>query len=235
MDEDTCMVDMARYFMDFCQDESCGKCTPCRVGTKRMLEILQRICNGQGREGDIELLEELAQVIKDSALCGLGQTAPNPVLSTIRYFRKEYEDHIKRKHCEAAVCSALFDSPCRHACPVGMEIPSYIALVRAGRIDDAYKVLKITNPFPSVCGRVCGHPCQSKCRRAQLDEPLAIKFIKRFITDYAKKPKVDTLPTTRKEKIAVVGAGPAGLTAALELRKRGYAVTVFEELPKAGA
>lgn len=234
MDEDTCMVDMARYFMDFCQDESCGKCTPCRVGTRRMLEILQRICNGQGREGDIELLEELAQVIKDSALCGLGQTAPNPVLSTIRYFRKEYEDHIKRKHCEAAVCSALFDSPCRHACPVGMEIPSYIALVRAGRIDDAYKVLKRTNPFPSVCGRVCGHPCQYKCRRAQLDEPLAIKFLKRFITDYAKKPKVEPLPTTRKEKIAVIGAGPAGLTAALELRKRGYAVTVFEELPKAG-
>ena len=118
--------------------------------------------------------------------------------------------------------------------PIGMEIPSYVALIRAQRFDDAYKVLKRTNPFPSVCGRVCGHPCQFKCRRAQLDEPLAIKNLKRFITDYANPPKVGPYPTTRAEKIAVIGAGPAGLTAALELKKRGYAVTVFEELPEAG-
>jgi NADH-quinone oxidoreductase subunit F len=234
MDEDNCMVDMARYFMDFCQDESCGKCTPCRVGTRRMLEILQRICKGEGREGDIELLEETATLIKDSALCGLGQTAPNPILSTIRYFRDEYEAHIRDKKCKAAVCSALFKSPCQHTCPVGMDIPAYIALVRAGRIDDAYQVLKRTNPFPSVCGRVCGHICQSRCRRGQLDEPLAIMHLKRFITDHAQKVKVEKLPVTQKEKAAVVGAGPAGLTAALELKKRGYAVTVFEELPSAG-
>ena len=234
MDEDNCMVDMARYFMDFCQDESCGKCTPCRVGTKRMLEILQRICDGEGREGDIELLEDLAQSIKDAALCGLGQTAPNPVLSTIRYFRDEYEAHIRDKHCPAAVCSALFKSPCQHTCPAGMDIPAYVALVRAGRIDDAYQVLKRTNPFPSVCGRVCGHPCQTKCRRGQLDEPVAIKFLKRFVTDNGKRPRVEPVPVTRAERVAVIGAGPSGLTAALELKKRGYAVTVFEELPLAG-
>jgi NADH-quinone oxidoreductase subunit F len=234
MDEDTCMVDMARYFMDFCQDESCGKCTPCRVGTKRMLEILERITRGEGREGDIELLEDIAQTIKDSALCGLGQTAPNPVLSTIRYFREEYEAHIRDKVCPAGVCTALFKSTCQNACPAGMDIPAYIALVRAGRIDDAYQVLKRTNPFPSVCGRVCGHPCQYKCRRAQLDEPLAIKNLKRFITDNAKHPPIERIPVTRPEKAAVIGAGPAGLTAALELKKRGYAVTVFEELPEAG-
>jgi len=234
MDDDTCMVDMARYFMDFCQDESCGKCTPCRVGTKRMLEILQRICKGEGREGDIELLEDLAQQIKETALCGLGQTAPNPILSTIRYFRHEYEAHIFDKRCPAAVCSALFKSPCQHTCPVGMDIPAYIALVRAGRIDDAYKVLKQTNPFPSVCGRVCGHNCQLKCRRGQLDEPVAIMHLKRFITDHAKRPKVKPLPTTRKERVAIIGAGPSGLTAALELRKRGYGVTVFEASTEAG-
>ncbi len=234
MDDDTCMVDMARYFMDFCQDESCGKCTPCRVGTKRMLEILQRICNGEGRKGDIELLENLAQSIKDSALCGLGQTAPNPILSTLRYFRHEYEAHIQDKRCPAAVCSALFKSPCQHTCPVGMDIPSYIALVRAGRIDEAYKVLKRTNPFPSICGRVCGHSCQMKCRRGQLDEPVAIMHLKRFITDNAKRPKVEPLSISRKEKIAIIGAGPSGLTAALQLKKRGYPVTVFEELSEAG-
>jgi NADH-quinone oxidoreductase subunit F len=234
MNEDKCAVDMARFFMDFCQDESCGKCTPCREGTKRMLEILTNITEGKGKEGDIELLEEMAAIIKDASLCGLGQTAPNPVLSTIRYFRKEYDDHIRNHRCAAAVCSALFKSPCQHTCPIGMDIPSYIALIRDGRLDDAYKILLRTNPFPSVCGRVCDHKCQSKCRRGKMDEPIAIKFLKRFITDNAPRPKIEAIPVSRKDKIAVVGGGPAGLTAAKDLALRGYKVTVFEELSEAG-
>ncbi len=107
MDETTCMVDMARYFLDFTRKESCGKCNYCRIGTKRMLEILERICNGEGRDGDIELLEELAHKVQEGAMCGLGQTAPNPVLTTIRYFRNEYEDHIYRHKCTAKSCKAL--------------------------------------------------------------------------------------------------------------------------------
>jgi NADH-quinone oxidoreductase subunit F len=234
MNEDMCAVDMARFFMDFCQEESCGKCTPCREGTKRMLDILTNICEGRGKEGDIELLEEMAVVIKDAALCGLGQTAPNPVLSTIRYFRNEYEAHIRDKRCPGVVCSSLFKSPCQHTCPIGMDIPAYIALIRAERFEDAYKILLKTNPFPSVCGRVCDHKCQSKCRRGKLDEAVAIKFLKRFITDNAIKPRPQAVPVTRKEKIAMVGAGPAGLTAAMDLALRGYKVVVYEELPEAG-
>ncbi|MCU0575835.1 MAG: NADH-quinone oxidoreductase subunit NuoF [Desulfobacterota bacterium] len=234
MDEDTCMVDTAKFFMEFCQEESCGKCTPCREGTKRMLEILKRICHGDGREGDIELLEDLAAVIKDSALCGLGQTAPNPVLSTIRYFRHEYEAHIYDKKCPAVVCSKLFKSPCQHACPIEMDVPAYIALIRANRLADAFRVMKRTNPFPGVCGRVCPQFCANKCRRGQLDEPMAIAWLKRYIADNAKRPKIDQVPVTRKEKVAVVGGGPAGLTAAQDLALRGYKVTVFEELPFAG-
>ena len=107
MDEDTCMVDMARYFLNFTRDESCGKCNYCRIGTKRMLEILERITEGEGKDGDIELLEELAGKIKDGSMCGLGQTAPNPVLTTLKYFRNEYEDHIYNKKCTAASCKAL--------------------------------------------------------------------------------------------------------------------------------
>lgn len=107
MDEESCMVDAARFFMEFCQEESCGKCTPCREGTKRMLEILTRICNGKGKDGDIELLEEMAPYVKDSSLCGLGQTAPNPVLTTIRYFRDEYEAHIYKDKCPAGLCTSL--------------------------------------------------------------------------------------------------------------------------------
>jgi NADH-quinone oxidoreductase subunit F len=108
MDETTCMVDMARFFLDFTCKESCGKCTHCRIGNRRMLEILERICEGDGREGDIELLSELAIQIRDGSLCALGQTAPNPVLTTIRYFRNEYEDHINHKKCTARQCKALF-------------------------------------------------------------------------------------------------------------------------------
>ncbi|HEY6000540.1 MAG TPA: NADH-quinone oxidoreductase subunit NuoF [bacterium] len=130
MDETTCMVDMARYFMDFIQDESCGKCTPCREGTRRMLEILQGICAGKGQEGDIEKLEALSEVIRESSLCGLGQTGPNPVLSTLRYFRDEYEAHIKEKRCPAKRCTALLKfwvdpekckkcGLCFKACPQG--------------------------------------------------------------------------------------------------------------------
>ena len=116
MDEDTCMVDMARYFLNFTRDESCGKCNYCRIGTKRMLEILERITEGEGKEGDIELLEELANKIKDGSLCGLGQTAPNPVLTTIKYFRNEYEDHIYNKKCTAGSCKALITFNITDAC-----------------------------------------------------------------------------------------------------------------------
>lgn len=116
MDEDTCMVDMARYFLNFTRDESCGKCNYCRIGTKRMLEILERITNGEGKDGDIELLEELAIKIKDGSMCGLGQTAPNPVLTTIKYFRNEYEDHIYNKKCTAASCKALIKYDITDAC-----------------------------------------------------------------------------------------------------------------------
>jgi NADP-reducing hydrogenase subunit HndC len=129
MDEDTCMVDIAKFFLEFTVDESCGKCPPCRIGTKRMHEILDRITSGKGEEGDIEKLEILAESIKQGALCGLGQTAPNPVLSTLRYFRDEYEAHVKEKRCPAGVCKAMLKytiipdkckgcSLCSRKCPV---------------------------------------------------------------------------------------------------------------------
>ena len=108
MDQDTCMVDVARYFLDFLKDESCGQCNPCREGIKRMLQILTHICEGKGKEGDIELLMELSDMVGKFSLCGLGTSAPNPVLTTIRYFRDEYEAHIRDKRCPAGVCKALF-------------------------------------------------------------------------------------------------------------------------------
>jgi len=234
MDEDKCVVDVARFFMEFCRDESCGKCTPCRVGTQKMLEILTRICEGYGRPEDIVTLETMAEYMKNNALCGLGQTAPNPVLSTLRYFRDEYEQHIHEKHCPAVVCNDFFKSPCQHACPIGMNIPAYISLIKANRLADAYKILLKTNPFPGICGRICDHKCELKCRRSALDEPVHIKYLKRYITDESPRPVVQPITATRSEKVAVIGAGPAGLTAARDLVMRGYCTTVYEELPEAG-
>ncbi len=237
MDEDTCMVDMARFFMDFVQEESCGKCVPCRLGTKRMLEILERITQGKGKKGDVELLLELGATIKESALCGLGQTAPNPVLSTIKNFRKEYDDHIEHKYCEAGVCSDLFISPCQNACPAGVNVPGYVALIAAGRVDDAYKLIRKENPFPSVCGRVCTHPCESKCRRGQLDESIAIADLKRYAADFvynSDRPFLDLVFPKKGKSIGIIGAGPSGLTCGYYLARLGYDVIIYEAQSVAG-
>ncbi len=238
MDEDTCMVDLAKFFLDFVQSESCGKCAPCRIGTKRMLEILKRISIGEGREGDIELLIELGESIKQSALCGLGQSAPNPVLSTIKYFREEYEAHIRDKKCPSSVCAALFNAPCQNTCPANVDVPIYVDLIRQGRYADAYQEVMRENPLPVVCGRVCNHPCESRCRRNQLDQPVAIRELKRFAADYAaglngKRPRVERKLSTGKS-VGIVGAGPAGLTAAYYLALQGHDVTIYEALPVKG-
>ena len=235
-DEDTCMVDIARFFLSFTQLESCGKCIPCRWGTKQMLDILEDITNGRGRLGDIELLQELAESVKDNSLCGLGQTAPNPVLSSIRYFRDEYEDHIKRHHCPAAVCKGLVKAPCSHTCPAGIDAPRYLRFISQGEFDQALAVIREKIPFPSICGHVCPHPCEAKCRRAQVDEAIAIRALKRFAAEKGNglwKAKAKMAAATGK-RVAIIGSGPAGLTAAYYLTKRGHAVTVFETLPEPG-
>ncbi len=236
-DEDTCMVDFARFFVDFIQDESCGKCPPCRIGTKRMLEILTRITHGEGEEEDIDKLIELGARIKDAALCGLGQTAPNPVLSTLRFFKHEYLEHIRDKYCQAGVCSSLFDAPCQNACPTDQNAWGYVSLIGEGKFKEAIAVIKESNPFPATCGRVCVHPCEGKCRRNQVDQAVAICSLKRFAADTdlnSIDPYRPKAAASNGKKVAVIGAGPAGLSAAYFLVQRGYGVTVFESLPKPG-
>jgi len=232
MDDDSCMVDVARFFLDFIQDESCGKCVPCRVGTKRMLEIVTGICNGEGKEGDIEELERLGAIIKDTALCGLGQTAPNPVLSTIRHFRHEYEAHIKDHYCEAGVCSSMFTSRCTNACPASVNVPGFVSLIGEQRFDEALRLHRERNPLASICGRVCFHPCESKCLRGGLDDPVAIRSLKRFMTEQESQmqvPEVRANAENAARKVAVVGSGPAGLSCAYFLARLGYKPTIFEK------
>ena len=237
MDENTCAVDLARYFLSFIQAESCGKCTPCRLGTKVMLDTLTRITRGEGSEGDIELLESLGKQIRDTSLCGLGQTCSNPVLTTISYFRDEYEAHIKEKRCPAAVCEALVYAPCEHTCPVNVDAVGYIALIAEGRFEEALDLIRQRNPLPGVCGYVCHHPCEVRCKRGDIDEAIAITSLKRFVADYETGFPAETRAAVgqpKYEKVAIVGSGPAGLTSAFHLAKQGYRVTIFEALPVAG-
>ncbi|MDD4635697.1 MAG: FAD-dependent oxidoreductase [Dehalococcoidales bacterium] len=237
MDESSCMVDIARFFISFTQSESCGKCTPCRLGTKRMLEILTRITSGEGREGDIELLLELAENIKDTSLCGLGQNAPNPVISTIKYFREEYEVHIREKRCPAASCESMVYAPCEHICPLNVDAPGYIALISQGKFEEALELERRRNPLAGICGRVCHHPCETRCRRGDIDQPVSIAALKRAAADFGAENRtgvIKKLKPARKEKIAIVGSGPAGLNAGYHLAKKGYSVTIFEALPVAG-
>jgi NADH-quinone oxidoreductase subunit F len=239
LDETTCMVEVARYFLSFTQEESCGKCVPCRLGTKQMLEILTRITQGKGREEDIDTLLTIARTVKECSLCGLGQTCPNPVLTTLDYFRDEYEIHIQEKKCPAAVCDALMVSPCQHTCPVGINIPRYVSQIAEGSYLEAIDTIRERNPFPAICGRICHHPCEGRCRRGELDESVAIRALKRFAADWyfdhvAQLPPPEPFPQTHSQKIAVVGAGPTGLSCAYFVAQMGYPVTVFEALPVGG-
>ncbi len=239
MDENTCMIDIAKYYMSFLKSESCGKCFTCRKGTQRMYEILNDISEGKGTLNDLALLEELAVVVKDSTMCGLGNTASNPVLSTVRYFRDEYLQHIEKKYCRAGVCKQIVGAPCRNACPVGTDVWRYVAHIQRGEYDEAYRVIGENNPFPSVCARVCNHPCETQCKLGTTgSDPVAIRMLKRFVADRVSRerhrsPGVITAHKTAP-KIAIIGAGPAGLTAAYFLAKDGYAVTVFEAEKKPG-
>jgi len=239
MDENTCMVDVARYFMAFLKDESCGKCFTCRKGTQRMYEILDDISKGNGTPEHLDLLEELAEAVKDTTMCGLGQTASNPVLSTLRYFRDEYHRHVIDKKCGAFVCKDLVGASCQAGCPLDTEVWRYVALIERGEYEEAYKVIREVNPFPSVCARVCGRKCETRCNLAVSGgQAIAIRALKRFITDRVDPAVYEPVRVPRRAKdshrVAVVGSGPAGLSAAHYLSLLGYKVTLVEAADKPG-
>ena len=236
LDEDSCMVNMSKYFLEFCLEESCGQCVPCRVGLKQMYNILEDITLGRGTMEDLDRLEKLALTVKTTALCGLGQAAPNPVLSTLKYFRNEYIEHIKEKKCRAGVCAALFNAPCENACPAHVDPSSYISYMSDGRFREAYFCHMEHNPFPIVCSRICPAFCEKKCSRGKYDEAIAIREVKRLFADWAIENEIGFAPPLKpkKENIAIIGAGPSGLSCAFYLTRLGYKPVVFEALSEAG-
>ncbi len=243
MDEDNCMVDVARYFIEFTHSESCGKCIPCRVGLDKSLRILNAFTRGRAAETDLDRLDEMGRMIRDTSLCGLGQTAPNPLLTTMRHFRHEFLDHIRAKRCRAGVCDDLALSPCENSCPLHMNIPRFLQLYKEGRIEEAFEAVVMDNPLPASTGRVCQHPCDNRCRRRTLDSAVNIREVHRTIADSIyQSDRFDALaarivarklpPTDRK--VAVVGAGPTGLAAAFYLALLGHEITVYESNPEPG-
>ena len=243
MDDDNCMVDVARYFIEFTHSESCGKCVPCRVGLDKGLRILNQFTQGKGTEEDLNTLDELGRMIRDTSLCGLGQTAPNPVLTTMRHFRHEFEDHLRAHRCRAGVCQDLALSPCENSCPLHMNIPRFLELYKEGRLDEAFESVILDNPLPASTGRVCQHPCDNRCRRHSMDEAVNMREVHRLIADtvflsdrfdeMAARVAARKMAATGK-KIAVVGAGPTGLTAAFYLSLFGHEVTIYESHAEAG-
>ena len=243
MDQDNCMVDVARYFIEFTHSESCGKCVPCRVGLDKALRMLNRLTAGTATLADLDSLDELCRMVRDTSLCGLGQSAPNPVLTTLRHFRHEFEDHIRVKRCRAGVCEDLALSPCENSCPLHMNIPRFLQLYKEGRVEDAFLSVILDNPLPASTGRVCQHPCDDRCRRSAVDEAVNMRDVHRLIADSVfLSDKFDTMvervialkrePTGRE--VAIVGAGPTGLTCAYYLALLGHTVTVYESRPEAG-
>ncbi len=243
MDEDNCMVDVARYFIEFTHSESCGKCVPCRVGLDKCIRILNAFTRGTAHESDLDCLDEMGRMIRDTSLCGLGQSAPNPLLTTMRHFRNEFEDHIRAKRCRAGVCEDLALSPCENSCPLHMNIPRFLQLYQEGRLDEAFEAVVIDNPLPASTGRVCQHPCDNRCRRRSVDQSVNMREVHRFIADsiyqsdrfdeMAARIVARRLPPTDR-KVAVVGAGPTGLAAAFYLALLGHEVTVYESNPEPG-
>jgi NADH-quinone oxidoreductase subunit F len=243
MDEDNCMVDVARYFIEFTHSESCGKCVPCRVGLDHALCTLNSFTLGEATQDDIAALDELCRMVRDTSLCQLGMSAPNPVLTSLRHFRHEFEDHILAKRCRAGVCEDLALSPCENSCPLHMNIPRFLQLYNEDRVEDAFLSVILDNPLPASTGRVCQHPCDNRCRRAAVDEPVNMRDVHRLIADEILlsdkfEPAVARVLARRQDptgrEIAVVGAGPTGLACAYYLALLGHSVTVYDSRPQAG-
>ena len=237
-DPDVSMVDLIRAYLEAVQKESCGKCTPCRVGTRVMATILNRIANGQGKEGDLNQLKYLGEMISKSSKCNLGQTGPKPVLDAIDHFEDQFSGAIQlQKKIPRQEYKVKVTAPCESACPSHLPITHYVELIKEGRFEESLALIREATCLPGILGRICVRPCEDNCRRGNVDECISIKWLKRFVADYELEKRKEPLlkkEATRSEKVAIIGAGPAGLSCAYYLDLKGYPATIFERLGEPG-
>ena len=226
-----CPVYITRAFIEMCHAQTCGKCAPCRIGLLQLKHILTDVLNGKSTMKTLDLIEETAKSIRETADCALGYEAADMVYKSIIYCRDDFEEHIKHGRCG---CITTQPVPCVALCPANVDIPGYIALVRDERYADAVRLIRKDNPFPSTCAFICEHPCEHRCRRNMVDSAINIRGLKRVAVEFSGKvPPPPCAPSTGKT-IAIVGGGPAGLTAAYYLQLMGHQTTVYEMLPKLG-
>ena len=237
-DSGVSIIDLIRAYLEAVQDESCGKCTPCRVGTRIMATIVNRIADGQGKVEDLKQLKYLGEMILNGSKCNLGQTGPKPVLDAIDHFEDQFSGAIQlRKKIPRQEYKVKVTAPCESACPSHLPITRYIELIKEGRFEESLAAIRGATCLAGILGRVCVRPCEDNCRRGNVDECISIKWLKRFVADYElekrKGPSIQK-SEARSEKVAVLGAGPAGLSCAYYLALKGYPVTIFERLSEPG-
>lgn len=235
------VMDMVREYVHRIQEGSCGQCSPCRIGTKLVEDKLKSIADGLGREEDLTEIRQLGEVIRDASMCEWGQTSMNALLKIMELMPEVFEQPLKdRRPVPRGAYHSATTAPCMEACPAHLDIPAYIDSIRSGNYHDSLRVIQERNPLPGICGRVCVAPCESACRREELDDPIAIRFLKRFASDQIqsyvtiRERKLEPLPITSDKRVAIIGAGPCGLTAAFYLRQKGHRVEVFEDLFEPG-
>jgi NADPH-dependent glutamate synthase beta subunit-like oxidoreductase len=221
-----CPVDMSLNFLRMCHAQTCGKCVPCRIGLGQLTQMLEKILDGEATEQTIDLIERTASVIVDTADCAIGYEAAKMVLQGVRGFREDYLEHVRYGRC---ISSLKYAIPCMEVCPAHVDIPGYIALVKAGRNEDAVRLIRKDNPFPSVCGYVCEHPCEARCRRTMVDDAVNICGIKRYAVDHAGEIPTPACAEPTGKRVAIVGGGPGGLTAAYYLTLMGHKAVVYEQ------
>lgn len=220
-----CPVDLASSFIKMCHSQSCGKCVPCRIGLGQLENLMEKILDGNGELSDIDLLEKTANSIYYTADCAIGYESAQMALTALKGFREDFVEHIVYNRC---TCELNQPVPCVAQCPAGVDIPGYIALVEAERYADAVRLIRKDNPMPAVCGLICEHPCEVRCRRTMMDDPINIRALKKFAVDHAGNVPVPKPATATNKKVAIIGGGPAGLSCAYYLALMGHSVTIFE-------
>ena len=228
-----CPLALYRSLLQISMNQSCGKCIPCRDGLHEVDYLLKTVLNGDATMETLDLMEKKCRMIAETADCAVGVVGANLILDSLSQFADEYESHIKYRRCAENENQTI---PCVTLCPAHVDVPGYIALIKEGRYDDAVKVIRRRNPFPTACAMVCEHPCERKCRRALVDAPLNIRGLKKYAVDQAAADTVDTPEKNVKteKKVSIVGGGPSGLTAAYYLALMGHEVEVYEEREKLG-